>query len=271
MNAAPIYERPEIYDLEHLDDGEDVAFFLKMATRLQPRRILEWGCGSGRITCALSHCIARWGGLITGLDASAEMLTTARGKPNAGLVDWQEGDLRSWQATEPYDWILSPCAATSHLLSLEDQLAAWRNARANLIADGQFTVVENMPDYLNLADSMHHPPRLNLLLDGDSYESETGAQLLRYRATRYDAVEQNSAVHFLYDHTIARQEPVERLISVQKSHVYFPRELHLLFLASNLSVQETLGDWKGGRLTQASRQIIMTGRKASDTGLAVTP
>jgi ubiquinone/menaquinone biosynthesis C-methylase UbiE len=45
-----IYERPRDYDLEHEGDDEDIRFYLNLIERLQPRRVLELACGSGRIT-----------------------------------------------------------------------------------------------------------------------------------------------------------------------------------------------------------------------------
>src|SRR5689334_24490517 len=42
-----IYERPRDYDIEHEGDDEDVAFYLRLLERWQPRRVIELAAGSG--------------------------------------------------------------------------------------------------------------------------------------------------------------------------------------------------------------------------------
>jgi len=54
-----IYDRPRDYDLEHQNDDEDVAFHFELARRLAPRRVLELGAGSGRVTLPLAELGAR--------------------------------------------------------------------------------------------------------------------------------------------------------------------------------------------------------------------
>ena len=44
-----IYQRPGDYELEHEGD-DDIEFFVELARRLKPKRVLELACGSGRVT-----------------------------------------------------------------------------------------------------------------------------------------------------------------------------------------------------------------------------
>ena len=53
-----IYERPRDYDLEHEGDEEDVAFYLRLLARWQPRRVIELAAGSGRVTLPLARAAA---------------------------------------------------------------------------------------------------------------------------------------------------------------------------------------------------------------------
>jgi SAM-dependent methyltransferase len=99
-----IYRRPRDYDLEHDDDGEDVAFYVELAKRLRPRRVLELGAGSGRVTTPLAELGAGAGFTVTALDASPEMLAEARRKLAAAeprvrkRVELVTGDMRTWEA-----------------------------------------------------------------------------------------------------------------------------------------------------------------------------
>jgi len=70
---SELYKHPEEYDREHLGDDEDIGFYLSLSRRLTPRKVLELGCGTGRITLPL----AQIGFEIVGLDSQADMLRKA--------------------------------------------------------------------------------------------------------------------------------------------------------------------------------------------------
>ena len=73
-----IYQRPADYELEHEGDTEDIEFFVALARRLKPKRVLELACGSGRVTQPLAKLAAREGFDMVGLDNATEMLSEAR-------------------------------------------------------------------------------------------------------------------------------------------------------------------------------------------------
>ena len=69
-----IYERPGDYDLEHEGDEEDVAFYLRLLARWQPRRVMELAAGSGRVTIPLARAGSATGIQIVGLEREGPML-----------------------------------------------------------------------------------------------------------------------------------------------------------------------------------------------------
>jgi SAM-dependent methyltransferase len=82
------YDHPAVaasYDAENAW-GRDDDFFLGLADELPGSRILDLGCGTGRLTLALA---ARHS--VTGIDPAAAMLAVARAKPGAARVTWLEG------------------------------------------------------------------------------------------------------------------------------------------------------------------------------------
>ena len=128
-----IYDRPRDYDLEHEDDDEDVRFYVELVRRLAPRRLLELGAGSGRVTVPLAELAARAGFTVTALDSSDTMLAEAQRKlaqaagPVRERVVVVQGDMRTWVAPEPFDLIVVPCSSVCHLLGLD---ARWSRSTA---------------------------------------------------------------------------------------------------------------------------------------------
>jgi SAM-dependent methyltransferase len=264
-----IYSEPDHYDLEHSTEEEDVGFYLALVAAWRPVRTLELACGNGRISFPLARQLARAGGRLTGLDSSPEMLASARRKsedsaePADRQIEWLEGDMREWRSQVPFQLILCPCASMSHLLELGDQIAAWRSAWRNLAPGGRFLVAEQMANLPVLADSQASPARVVLELDSDTVRQNGGTpeRLVRYRATRYFAHEQRASVRFLYDKLRHESEIETRFLSDYECHVFYPRELELLFRVSGFDVEHIWGDYQRGKLGPLSRQLIVVGRK----------
>jgi len=262
-----IYRRPRDYDLEHENDDEDVSFHVELTRRVAPRRVLELGAGSGRVTVPLAELAARVDFTITALDASETMLGEAERKLAGTAAEVRRrvtlvtGDMRTWDAPEPFDLIVVPCGSVSHLLSLDDQLALWRRAHANLAGGGRFAVDVAMPDLAAYAESMRQPPRALVEIDGDTSDDE-GRRLLRYKTTVYAPHEQRASIRFLYD-KFASADHTERWLSDFEGHVYFPRELELLYRHTGFTVEATYGDYRFRPPRASTRAVVVVGRKSS--------
>jgi len=272
-----IYRRPRDYDLEHEND-DDVAFYVELTSRLRPRRVLELGAGSGRVTIPLAELAARVGFTVTALDASLEMLEEAERKLREAAPSVRErvelvtGDMRTWEALEPFDLVMVPCASVSHLLSLDDQLAAWSRAHANLVDGGRLVVDVAMPDMAAFAESLRQPRRALVEIDSDTADAE-GRRLVRYKTTVYAPEEQRASIRFLYD-KFAHDDHADRWVSDFESHVYFPRELELLYRHTGFVVEARYGDYRFRAPCWSTRALVLVGRKtraesgSSSTGAA---
>jgi SAM-dependent methyltransferase len=259
-----IYERPRDYDLEHEGDDEDVHLYLELVRRLRPRRVLELAAGSGRVTIPLARAGAEHGFDVVGLEISEIMLEEAELK-RAALHEAEQrrltfvrGDLLKWEAPEPFDLIVTPCSSLAHLLTLDDQIAAWTRAHANLVPGGRFIVDLVMPNLPAYADSMQMPPRAVLEIDIDAHDSQNGDRLLRYKTTRYIPHEQRAEIRFLYD-KLSGNATVDRYVSDFDSHVYYPREVELLYRLTGFDVESRYGDYQMRPLRHRSRAMIFTG------------
>src|SRR5687767_9233407 len=100
-----MWDDPELYDLENADDPAfDLAYWTALLQERAPHRVLDLGCGTGRLTLPL----ARLGiaAEIVALDRSAPFLERLRGRlAEAGVegVHVVEGDMRSPGAEGEFD------------------------------------------------------------------------------------------------------------------------------------------------------------------------
>jgi SAM-dependent methyltransferase len=264
-----IYDRPGDYDLEHEGDDEDVAFYLGLLDRWQPRRVMELAAGSGRVTIPLARHAAARGIQVVGLEREGPMLEEASRKSAEldeearGCLTFMTGDMREWRTEQPFDLVITPCSSLSHLLTLDDQIAAWRCAWDGLAAGGRFVVDLTMPNLAAYADSLQTPPRTFLEIDIDTRDPESGTRLLRYKTTRYVPHEQRAEIRFLYDR-FPDSTSVDRYVSDFDSHVYYPREVELLFRLTGFRVEAWFGDYSMRRLRTSSRQLIGVGVKPGE-------
>jgi SAM-dependent methyltransferase len=261
-----IYERPQDYDLEHEGDDEDVAFYQRLLGRWRPRRVLELASGSGRVTIPLACAAEPLGASVVGLERALPMLEEARRKhaaltePQRACVHFAEGDMREWRSIEPFDLVIAPCSSLSHLLTLEDQVATWKRTFDNLAPGGRFVADLTMPDLAAYAESMQTPPRTLLEIDVDTRDPRTGTRLLRYKTTRYLPHHQRAEIRFLYDR-FPEDAGIDRYVSDFDCHVYYPREVELLFMLTGFTVESRWGDYASRPLRPTSRQLIVVGQK----------
>ena len=261
-----VYQRPIDYELEHIGDTEDIEFFCDLVKRLRPKRVLELACGSGRVTLPLAEARHAREFAVVGIELVPEMLDIAQQKRSKAAVATQdcltllEGDMRTWKAEQPFDLILTPCSSMCHLLTLEDQLASWRQSYDNLVPGGRFVVDVRMADLGNYVDSLRSPSREIVEIDLDTFEAATRTRLLRYKTTRYLAHEQKAQIRFLYDKFVDQASP-ERSISDFESYVYYPREMQLLFLHTGFQIENIYGDYQGSPMHPKSPQLIVVGIK----------
>jgi SAM-dependent methyltransferase len=87
--------------------GPETGFYLGLASETsgpsgQPARVLDMGCGTGRLACAL----AAGGHQVTGADPAAAMLGVARARPGGDQVRWIETDAAHLAGPARFDLIV---------------------------------------------------------------------------------------------------------------------------------------------------------------------
>lgn len=115
-----------------------------------------------------------------------------------------------------------------------------------------------MPNMAAFRDSFSVPPRAPLEVDIDNYDKTDDIRLIRRKTTQYLSHEQRAQIPFMYE-KYRHGRAVEMYIDDFTSHVFFPRELNLLFIHCGFEVETTCGDYRGRPLQADSRLILMTG------------
>ncbi len=118
------------------------------------RRVLEYGCGTGRITLAL----ARAGMSVTGVDRSAAMLdrlSAQLGRERRevrGRVEIIHGDMRDLVVGERFPVVLVADGTFQHLYDREDVRAFLARVREHLTPGGLARLDVALPDLRVLSD-----------------------------------------------------------------------------------------------------------------------
>jgi SAM-dependent methyltransferase len=203
---------------------------------------------------------------VIGLDSEPQMLeraqqTLADAPPEVRQrLQFVRGDMRTFSAEPKLDLIVVPCSSMSHVLELDDQIAVFKRCYANLNSGGRFVVEVNMPNMAAYADSFSVPPRTPLEIDLDRTDDGDGTRLIRRKTTRYASDRQLAEIRFLYE-KYQHGRAVESYIDDFQSHVFFPRELALLFVHTGFVIERTLGDYRSRALAPNSPLIIMIGQR----------
>jgi SAM-dependent methyltransferase len=149
MSESDLYEDPELYDLlfpaaEDMTSVRDATrrkltlaseqFYLHEA-RQRAGRVLELGCGTGRLTLP----IAQHGIDIVGADLSRSMLDAARARVAAAEVDmtFVQADMRHFDLPGRFSTILIPGNSLLHMLTIEELKQCLTGVRRHLAPGGR--------------------------------------------------------------------------------------------------------------------------------------
>jgi SAM-dependent methyltransferase len=261
------YERASDYALEYQSQTEqDVPFWCELVMRYTPQRVLELACGSGRIGIELLHSPGNF--QLEGLDISPEMLGAYQRKlarePEAvqQRVTLHEADMCDYQVEHKgqFDLVFLPFNSIAHLYEVEQQLDAFKNTYDHLIAGGRFVVDTFLPDIDYLSDALNRPSHVYLEDEIEAPDNEF--TMLLYSSRKYDHFEQLEHMVWTHEKFFETGEN-ERYLTKLDMHIFFPRELQLLFLATGFSIEAIYGGYDWLPFGRGTRQIVV-GRKKVD-------
>jgi SAM-dependent methyltransferase len=222
----------EIYDLAN-PWAQDFDFYLSLAGP-RPCSVLDLGCGTGMLCCAL----AKRGHRVTGVDPSPAMLAKARSNPHAEQVEWVECSAQVYRAERRFALIVMTGHAFQVLLTDADALAVLETMRGHLKERGRVAFETRNP-------------RVNWAAEwATRVRSLPGEEMLE----RLEVTEAEGEFISFQTSYISRHGTL-----TTNSTLRFPSREHVesLITRSGLVVCDVLGDWEGGPFEAArSREII---------------
>jgi SAM-dependent methyltransferase len=248
------YADAELYDHEYRRRRQDVAFYRELARRRLggPGRILELGCGSGRLTLPL----ARDGHRVVAIDRSAPMLARLRDRlaraPSAirDRVALTSSDLRDFDVGARFPLVIAAFNVVEHLYTRVELAACLAAVREHLEPGGAFAFDVQMPDLAwLLRDPSKRWARTRFT------HPRTGERLTYSTNHDYDPVSQIAMIRIYYDPVDAVGDGRVVMLSQRK---FFPAELEALVAAAGFATVERYGDFAWAPLSgEAECQVVI--------------
>jgi SAM-dependent methyltransferase len=238
------------YDLiyQHLRDGVDNEFFFEQI-RQSGGKILEAGVGTGRFFMdALGM-----GTDIYGLDISEPMINVLIEKldtEHAHRISIQS--ILDFEFDFQFDLVIAPFRVMMHLTEKEEQLEAINNVYRHLKPGGKFIFDAFMPDLKQLITGLENHTDFEA-------EYEPGRKLTRTVSTRPELINQLINVTFEFEWEEEEGMKTERWDTSLR--FFFRYELEHLIERSMFDEYEILGDYKGNKLAEGSKEFIVICQK----------
>lgn len=224
---------PELFEKAVIEPAVD--FLAELAG---PGPALELGIGTGRIALPLS----RRGVRVHGIELSPAMVAQLQGQPGAADIGLTIGDLATVTVGAAFTLVYLVRNTITNLTSQDAQVAAFRNAAAQLQPGGCF-VIEN------------YVPELRRLPPGQTTHVFT-ASPAHLGFEEYDVAAQIAHSHHYW--------VIDGQLKIFSSpHRYvWPSELDLMARLAGLSLRERWSDWNREPFTGESRSHISVWEKA---------
>ena len=264
MDECPLYSDPEFYDslfpgassgaAAFLDDARrqrilaSERFYLEEAER-GGGRVLELGCGSGRLTVP----IAQKGIEVVGLDWSSSMLEAARVKASAASVpvEFVQGDMTRFDLPGEFSVVLIPGNSLLHLITVEELKQCLSCIHRHLGTDGRLVLDIANPDVKTLE---HEPQQRQALF---KVRHPQHGEISIEETAEYDAQNQARNIHWYFS---SPGRPDFHVIDY-RLRMIFPQELLLLLECAGFHLEARYGEFPRQPFTSGSPRQVCVCRK----------
>ncbi|WP_150460246.1 class I SAM-dependent methyltransferase [Nesterenkonia ebinurensis] len=225
--------------------GPDDQFFLDFATKHGNSRILDLGCGTGRITVA----IAQTGCSITGVDPHQPSIAAAQAKPGADRVEWVVGDSRAIPSDSQFDAAIMSSNVVQAILDDAELARTFQDISARLRPGGRLAFDSRDPrarGWERWTKERSH--KIIELPEGKSQHW--------YQTTAVDEV--NGMVDFC-----AHEVDAEGREQVGCDRIRFRHEEHLrsMLINAGFLIDEIFGGFQGEPVGEGIGSLVVTARR----------
>ena len=221
----------------------DLAFYLAYAGT-DPKRILDLGCGTGRLATAL----AAHGHSATGVDPAEAMLDVARNRVGGDLVRWICGEAGTVDAGGPFDLAVMYGHVFQVFLTDDDLRDVLANVRRHLAPGGE------------LAFETRNP----LVREWDGWNPEVSAERVETHLGSVDVVYEvtREALPFVtFDARFRFLDRDETLVSTSTLRFWSKDEVEAHLRDAGLEPVRWLGDFDGSPISDDAPEIISISRR----------
>jgi ubiquinone/menaquinone biosynthesis C-methylase UbiE len=235
MSESDLYDNPELYD--RLFPSAE-RFYLEEAEK-RGGRVLELGCGTGRLTLA----IAQNGIDIVGVDLSDSMLEAPRRKARAAGVEvpFVHADMRDLNLDGQFATILIPGNSLLHLLTNQELMQCLAGVRRHLAPGGRLVFDISKWEMSRYARD-----------PAQRYPAFTQGEITVEETSSYDAAAQvRDVIWYLSTASAADFRKIE-----YRLRVIFPQELLLLLESAGFNLEARYGEFTREPLVASSRRQV---------------
>lgn len=272
VEPDPLYTTGDLYERWLGEIDRDLGFWPALAERLGARRVLELGCGSGRLLVPLARALSARGGVVVGLDREPRMLHAAdrrlAGEPESVRAAGRLvlGDMRRPKlGAERFDLVFVPFNTLAHVHSQADRLACLRSAASLLAQHGRLAVDVAQPDLNLLGQAGSGEAWIERTWDEADPGSDASTRVLLWRKDRYERASQTFEVTLMAERMRAGELPRTESVRVPL-HVFFPAEMDTVLALAGLEVEARYGDYEFGAFDEASTVLITVARPIAARG-----
>ncbi len=256
--VAELYDHTPIYAAR-----ADIPFYVDCA-RLADGKVLELGCGTGRVLIPTAAA----GYEVVGLDASVNMLARCREKLERQPTAAQKrarlvpGSMTEFNLEDRFALVTAPFRSFQHLLHAEDQLRCLRAVHRHLVPGGRLVLdcFHTNPIYLHEPAFREEREEFGevTLSDGRSFRRA-------WRIAAYRRAEQINEIEFIYYVTHADGSK-ERIVEPFPLRYFFRFEIEHLLARTGFRLSALYGDFDRSPLRDDSPEMIFVAEKESQGG-----
>lgn len=245
------------YDLLHADLTEDVAFVAALAQDLGGR-VLELGCGTGRLLRPLAEAGCR----VTGVDNSAEMLAIAHTHLAAHVrvqtVKLIQTDMTRLSLPDAvFDLAVLSYNTVLHLTAPQLQTTL-RRVHSVIRPNGVLLI-----DTINPVLLAEWPDQPEPSLETTFIEPASGATVTQWSSNRAVPGEQAVTVTWRFD-VDAGDDSAEQIRSTVTYHYQYAHEWQLLLLNAGWQLRDVWGEYDQTPYDEDTPRLLLLARRPPD-------